>query len=612
MSKKNSTIINIVAIISLLIFGYLLFFTVYRQMISQNEGFFYVIVFGGILVLVYILLSLMTKLLAFSTESEGNNVFIILETIFIIVMSVLFVKFRISYSSTVPAEESIIYHAAELIDQGALSVGGMDIFPQLLNNPQTFIMGYFLAFIFKFGGEDPSLVIYLNTALLLATSLIVFGITRRLSSRICSLLAFVACLFMPTFDFSVYSYNSQLLYAFVVAVAMLFTVLLIKQTKSKGSDIACLIFAGIFWGLSFAMVPAGILMLIFIMIFNRRKSFAKKSYFILIIAFAVFLGIAFLKSLSLELSFGEIMTGFITSFNPFISESGESLEISEIFSSFNDKLDSQQKAINDNYYFLETIDGETYSSVKVAWLQLGNQILYMFIIILSIACSFYMIRSKHPRAIPVLSSIMASFIMIFLCSGQEYNIVFFIMLIIISGSISLQYMYENHHALADESFHELLEEEEEETQAEAEPESEEDEEAFMLRAQALIFVGANETYYQQIKFEEKHKENKRSTDEGFTQTDTTENPEISQQVNTVPATVTEDKVVDDNVADDKTDIEEALEEIEYLETPLPMPPKHVHKELDYDKKENAADDDDNDFDFDVDIDDSDFKDFDVD
>ena len=84
------------ALISLAMFGYLLFFTVYRQMIDQNEGFFYVIVFGGILVLAFILLSLMTKLLAFSHDVEDSVGFIILEVLLLLTFSVLFVRLRIS------------------------------------------------------------------------------------------------------------------------------------------------------------------------------------------------------------------------------------------------------------------------------------------------------------------------------------------------------------------------------------------------------------------------------------------------------------------------------------------------------------------------------------
>ena len=578
MSKKNSTFINIIALVSLVIFGYLLFFTVYRQMISQNEGFFYVVVFGGILVLVYILLSLMTKLLAFSSDSEANGVFVILEIIFILAISFLFVKLRIAYSTSIPAEESTIYHTAELLVGDELSYGGMDIFPQLLNNPSDFITGYFISIVFRFTGEDPSVITYINTGLLLATSLFIFGITRRLSSRICSLMAFLICLFMPTFGFSIYGFNSQLFYAFILSMCLFFTIIPITQDKSNSATIISTVIAGVLWGISLTMVPAGILILAFILLFNKEKILNKKlSFMMLLISLFVFLVISYFKSLSLELSYGEIFAGYLTSINPFVSESGESLEIGDVITQFNEKLDSQQKAINENYYFLTTLDGDTYSSVKVAWLQLGNQILYMFMIILSIACSFYMIRSKNRRAIPILSAILAAFVAIFLCSGQTYNILYFIILLIISGTISLQYMYENHHALADENFYELVGEEED-NESEASTEDEIDDAAFMLRAQALIFIGANDSYYNQIKFEEKKHNNKRSTDEGATMIINVPKPEEEMPT--------------------------------YIEPPLPMPPKHVPKELDY--KDSFENTDENfDFDFDIENDDINFNDFDI-
>lgn len=579
MSKKNSALINTVAILSLIIFGYLLFFTVYRQMISQNEGFFYVIVFGGILVLVYILLSLMTKLLAFSAESESNSIFIVLEIIFILIMSFLFVKLRINYSTSVPAEESTIYHTAKLVNEGSLSVGGMSIFPQLLNCPQTYITGYFLSFIFKLTQADPKTVVYFNTGLLLATALTVFAITRRLSSRICSLMALLICLYMPTFGFSVYSFNAQIMYALVLSLSLLLTIIPITQTKAGTSTIIYVILAGILWGISLSMVPAGLLILIIVLLLSKSKVLDRKLIGLLIvIAVLEFLGLAYLKSLTLELSFGEIMTGFLSSCNPFISETGDKLDFMSLITRFNDKLDSHQLAINDNYYFLSGSNGATYSAVRVAWLQLGNQLLYMFIIILSIACSFYMIRSKNRRAVPILSAILASFLIIFLCSKEEYNIVFFVMLLTISGTISLQYMYENHHQLADENFREDLEDESEEIKP-SENEEEVDEAAFMLRAQALIFIGANDAYYMQIKQEEMNNRQNRA------------NRENNVAIAVVPDTT-------DNAP------------VEYLETPLPMPPKHVHKDLDFDNDFDNGDDDFS-FDFDINPDDESFNDFDI-
>lgn len=596
MSKKHSTNVNIVAVLSLIVFGYLLFFTVYRQMISQNEGFFYVVVFGGILVLVYILLSLMTKLLAFSAESESNVVFTFLEIIFILVMSYLCVRLRTTYMTSVPAEESTIFRAALLINQSSLSVGGMDIFPQLLNNPSSFIMGHFLALIFNITGALPVMIIYINTALQILTALIVYIITRRLSSRICSLLAFICCLFMPSFGFSVYSFNGQLLYAFILALALLFTIIPITQKSSNGGTICAIIFSGLFWGISFSMEPAGILLLIAILIFNRRNKLSTKmSWFIFCVALSVCLLVAFAKSLSLGLSYGEVLGGFISSCNPFVTETGDKIPFANLFENFNSKLDSQQKAINDNYYFLSAIDGTTYSSIKVAWLQLGNQVLYMFIIILSIACSFYMIRSRHPRAIPVLSAEIASFIMIFLCSGKEYNILFFIMLLLISGALSLQYMYVNHHALADESLLEYLGEDAEENEDEDVEEhlSETEYNMFMLRAQALVFIGVNENYYQQIKTEERLKK-----EQVIAQKDATEN--TAQSVEEIITNIeNEEKTITETV---DNHIEEATvtDTVEMLETPLPMPPKHVPKELDYDK---AVEEDNFDFDFDTNNDD---------
>ncbi|MBR4169931.1 MAG: hypothetical protein IKR47_09400, partial [Lachnospiraceae bacterium] len=216
MTKKTPVILNICAVVSLIMFGYLLFFTVYHQMISQNEGFFYVIVFGGILILAFILLSLLTKLLAFSRDSDDSVGFMILEIVFLLALSFVFVRVRISFESTIPVEESVCHRAAELLHKGTLSVGGTDILPQLMRKPAFFFMSAVLSLVFTFAGSGSGVMICTNTILLLAVAFLSYGIVRRISSRICSLFVFALTLFMPSNGFAVYNYDAQILFALVL------------------------------------------------------------------------------------------------------------------------------------------------------------------------------------------------------------------------------------------------------------------------------------------------------------------------------------------------------------------------------------------------------------
>lgn len=303
-------------------------------------------------------------------------------------------------------------------------------------------------------------------------------------------------------------------------------------------------------------------MLVLLLAFRyHRRNDMKYILILALLAILISFGFSYLESVYLETAYSDVFSGVLARFSPTLTDTGESLSLRDVFLNFNDRIDAQQKPLTDHSYFLSKMGADAYTSLQMAWLQLGNQLLYMFMLVLSIACAFYMIRSKHPRVIPILSCIMGAFLMTFLSSNTELNQCYFLILLIISGSVSLTYMYDNHHALADKNLGDLLEE----APIAPEPEhieTEEEKAAFLLRAQALIFIGANDAYYQQLKEEERnrHKTTEDSTKE-------------------TPAKPT------------------------FLESPLPMPKKHVPRELDFD--EDLSDDADADFDFDFDFNDED-------
>ncbi len=589
MTKKTPVILNICAVVSLIMFGYLLFFTVYHQMISQNEGFFYVIVFGGILILAFILLSLLTKLLAFSRDSDDSVGFMILEIVFLLALSFVFVRVRVSFESTIPVEESVCHRAAELLHKGTLSVGGTDILPQLMRKPAFFFMSAVLSLVFTFAGSGSGVMICTNTILLLAVAFLSYGIVRRISSRICSLFVFALTLFMPSNGFAVYNYDAQILFALVLFLALFFAVIPMTRKKSA-SSVVFSILSGIFFGIALCMEPVCILILLIVMLLGRIGHLSiQMSALIITVAIVVFWGMLFIMSATMEVSVVDLLKSFGQRFNPFMTEAGSSVSFSDMFAGFNDKIDAQQRSITDNYYFLFRADGSSYSSVQIAWMQLGSQILYMFLLILSIACAFYMIRSGNPRILPILSALLAGFFTILLSSGNEYNSQYFLLLILMTAAVSLQYMYENHHALADENLHKMLGDEEEE-EAVAEPEeTEEEKAAFLARAQALVFVGMNEEYYKQIKLAES-RQLKAAIEERESHVLHPKKPVQEEEKNAGEAEKAPAK------------------EIEYLENPLPVPKKHEHKELDFDRVMAGSADTDEDFDVAGADDDFDFND----
>ena len=68
MDFKKELSTKIIGITALVVLGYIFFISVYNQIIVQSGGFFYAIIFGGILILAFVLLSLVTKILDISVR----------------------------------------------------------------------------------------------------------------------------------------------------------------------------------------------------------------------------------------------------------------------------------------------------------------------------------------------------------------------------------------------------------------------------------------------------------------------------------------------------------------------------------------------------------------
>ena len=72
MESNNELSTKIISIAALVVLGYIFFIAVYNQIIVQSGGFFFAIIFGGILVLAFVLLSLVTKLIEITGDIREN------------------------------------------------------------------------------------------------------------------------------------------------------------------------------------------------------------------------------------------------------------------------------------------------------------------------------------------------------------------------------------------------------------------------------------------------------------------------------------------------------------------------------------------------------------
>jgi len=512
MREKGTLFSSIVAIISLVFLGYVLFISIYDQMISQNEGFFYVAVFGGILVLAFILLSLMTKLMALSNEIKNTFLWYVIEVIGFIVIVALFLVTRLSYKSSLPADESLFYKTAYVMSESSLANAGRDLIPQLIRKPGQFLYARFVSVIFMFFEAEQSIILNVNIVFVVINLIFAYLTVRQIGGRACALVATACSVFMPCQSFAIYTYDAQVFFsAFFFGALALIVNILKDKSKNIVKPIILSVILGILLGVIFSMEPTLVIVYIMIMIYMIPK--IKKGWLMGLITFVCSASIFLLLSLSgaskLGVDMPELMEGY---FNRFVvdynEDTGVEYEFKQVMSNFHGEIDNQDKQITDNYYFLSNKSGNTYSALQAAWFQLGNQLLYLFLMVLAVAGSFYLIRSRNTDIIPLYLVFIGSIFVLFFESSKERNTFFFVEILIAIASCSLKYMYDNHHPEAnrmDAFYYEDIISEMNEAPSEevVEEIEEEDEDQFLIRARALVFIGENERLYREIIEEEK-------------------------------------------------------------------------------------------------------------
>ncbi len=454
MELNKDLLAKIISVVGLVVLGYILFISVYSQIIVQSGGFFYVVVFGGILILGFVLLSLVTKLLDITDEVNDNFMWNIVEVLILCIGGYLFLVYRLTYKTSVPAEETIIFRAASLMKDKMLSTMGMDVFKHLMIYPSQYVYARILAFFLKGSSDGSGAFVTLNAIVLIGIAIVVNRIVRKIAGRTCALMASLCTLFIPSQSFAVYSYSSEFFFCFVLLLT--FNTLLIITDGKKRDKVMMMIMDAVFGFLLalllFTEPLSFVCVIVFIVyfIFKRRV----KGHFP-VNAIAIFGGtmLVFLlifnltKATALNKNIGEVIGGAMSRFS--ISKDPDSetaYTFGEVFKKFHENLDNRNTSVNDNYLFLTNAQGETYSRTNNAWFTLGTQMSYMFVLVMSIACVFYMFRNRHREAMPGLILLISSFVMLFYRSTNEESNYFLFELLIIVGSCGLHYMYMNHHS----------------------------------------------------------------------------------------------------------------------------------------------------------------------
>ena len=209
------------------------------------------------------------------------------------------------------------------------------------------------------------------------------------------------------------------------------------------------------------------------------------------------------------ISFFDTLKGYLLCFVPSVIRVNEAeFSFSSMFSAVTARLNNPNKFLDDNSYFLSNANGGVVSSDQALWLNVLDQFIYLFVLILCVLCIVYIIRVTYDKILPLYSVMIALFFGQLLGGMNDVSYLYFITVLIIIGSTTSYYMYFNHHPnvalmLTNEAIRqENMLVEESETSEEKEEDKEEND-IYLRRARALIFIGEDEELYRQIKLEER-------------------------------------------------------------------------------------------------------------
>lgn len=453
MNSNKDLYVKIISIASLVVLGYIFFISVYNQIIVQSGGVFYIIIFGGILILAFVLLSLVTKLIEITGEIRDNIMWSFVEILLLCHLSYLFLVFRMAYKSTVPGEETVLYRAAALMREGALADKGMDMIQHLCIYPSQYLYAFILSVFFRIGGVKSSILIVLNAVIIILTAFLIDRVVRKIAGRACGIIAAMCTVFIPSQAFAVYSYSSEPLFCALLLLCIdLWLMILDTDDGNRKKQLVLSVLFGLSAALLCFVEPLMILSTVVYIVyyFIKQKKSGRNPAMMTAAATAAFvialLIFTFAKSNSLGVGFGEVISGGLSRYKLSVNiETSEKYTAGEIFKKFHENLDNQNTNVKDNYHFLVNEEGASYTQTHNAWFSLGTQMSYMFALVMSIACAFYMFRNNHKSAIPVFVTLIVSFLALFFRSTDEASTFFLFELLIISACCGLNYMYMNHH-----------------------------------------------------------------------------------------------------------------------------------------------------------------------
>lgn len=515
--KDQNKFFLVTSLITFVMIVFTFYITVFDQIISQNQGFFYAIVFGVVLVLAFVLCNLFTKLLAVSANLNTSKIFKIISLSCFGVIAIVFIALRFRYNSNLSTYDSDVIKCASSMAAGSLA-GKNDIIAIIRRNPTDFLYAVVLTPIIKFLGESNGAIMTVNAFFMILSAFFAYRCVQLISDRICALIAAFGCLIIPGQSFAVYAFDSDVVLAALIFLAMDLYIHFwyLEDDVDEKIRYAYVIGCGAAMGLVMVSEPTMLIavVLMYVGVYILKKRELKNILISLGCSFGVVLICILIKTFITDISIIDSLADFGNAFAGLFPGSNSGISSSQVFDGFLEGINNQNYYINDSYYFLYGSNGAAYSQLNAAWICLVNQIMYMFVLVMGMMCMIYSIRGSYIQVLPVNIMFIGSFIsLIFQAMRNQATFPFMSLLIVLTG-ICMNYMYLNHHPELDDvsQFIQSISEGVETVEDEGGNVEVMSESAFLDRAKALIFVGENDKLYHSIKEQELEKAKKEFPD----------------------------------------------------------------------------------------------------
>ncbi|MBO4903650.1 MAG: hypothetical protein J5367_00340 [Lachnospiraceae bacterium] len=526
--QKVDPILMFAAAVALICTAYVLYMTVFEQVISQNQGYFYAVIFGFILLVMFLICNLFTKLVAISYGEQRSSYRKLITTAGLVVIGGLFLVTKMRYTTDLSPWDFNAYNGAVAMVDGTYAEN-LDLIDSAKANPAEYFYSLILSVVFRFVEPDAGPILWVNAFFILLSGFLVYKIVKTFTNSLCGLFAAALCAFIPSQTFAVYSFSSEPMVAAAFLGATLSLISLYSFNKRRREryeygeedkkDIAGIIYTivgSIVIGILIFVEP---FMIIPVVLMVAVAYFARKEKALsMLVAFAagivVFVLLCFVKSSHMETDFGEVMMSEIAAFDPMTNyNSGEVFEFGDVYHSFNMDLSSTDHNILNNYMFISGPDGTgVYTDMSASWVVVLNQIMYMFILMMTISCMILAVKEQKDYVITISMLIVGSVVMLLFQQNRSSQKFLVISVFIIATATGIHYLYLDHHPELKVSINALdalektgRKEIAAATRSNLRNAAQMSEADFVRRAQALIFVGNDEELYRQIKEEEQQK-----------------------------------------------------------------------------------------------------------